>query len=233
MTNLDTYLAGLAGPTLKWIQGRVTSVQSGFLTMSYAGSDIPNVAYLSHYTPVIGDYVHAISQDEIGVLVLGKTEGSTPVPPIPIPQIPQVFTANDTATYDQTTDTWTPTVLVQSPDEVACFFYTPASFVSAIATILQLVEIEIIRVSGGPPTFIPHLNLNTATSLQIPGDLSFWRPDVVLPIGTPTWVPLPVGWGQDLVSGDIKGIGIWTDLDVTGVYSGTGRVRLTPLSVTM
>lgn len=233
MPNLDTWLAGLAEPRLNWIQGTVTEVNDGFLTLAYGDGEIENAAYLRQYTPTVGDQVHALSYEPMGVLVLGMTKVSVVPPPVETPLAPQIFTVNGTATYDMSLSTWTPGTLLQGIDKVACFFYTPSAFTALSGVFFQLAEIEITRVSGGPPEFIPHLNLNTSSPLSTPDDMMFWRPDVDLPIGVPTWVPLPVGWAQDLVSGDIKGIGIWTDLGSSGVYSGTGRVRLTQLSVTI
>lgn len=233
MTNLDTYLSQISEPQVKWLQGVVSDVGDGFVTLTYGDGEIQNAAYLKQYTPVEGDLVHVLSFEPMGMLVLGSTEASVSPPPDPVPVAPSTFNSNGNATYSLLLSTWTSSSLLQSEDQVACFFYAPAAFAAVSGLTFQQAEIEITRTSGGPPEFVPHLNVDTVTGLSLPSDMTFWRPDVALPIGVPTWVPLPVGWAQDLVAGTIKGIGIWTDLGSSGEYSGTGRVRLTPLSVTI
>lgn len=233
MTNLDTYLSQISEPKVTWVQGVVSSIGTGVVTLSYADGTIQNAAYLKQYTPVVGDLVHVLSFEPMGMLVLGSTEGAVSPPPAPTPVAPTTFNSSGNATYSFLLSTWASSSLLQSADQVACFFYSPAAFTAVSGLTFQQAEIEITRTSGGPPEFVPHLNLSTATALSLPADLTFWRPDVSLPVGVPSWVPLPLGWAQGLVAGTIKGIGIWTDLEASGVYSGTGRVRLTPLSVTI
>ena len=118
-------------------------------------------------------------------------------------------------------------MLEQAPGKTACLFYS-GGFTSLAGKALQSVEVELI-VSGGPPDFIGHQNDTPAGALTTTG---IPYRSTASALGTAAWVPLPIGIGQALVSGAIRGIGIVSN-GQTGTYTGSGSVRLTPLSVTI
>lgn len=226
-----TQLAALGGPNLEWIQARVSAVSGGNVTLTYGGGTIQFPAYLTSYTPVVGDYVHCLSFEGQGVLILGKanTTGSTPAPVIP--QTPVLFNASSTATYDTLRSAWTSGSLLQGAGQVGVWFYSPGIFASLAGRRFQFAELEVIRSTGGPLELSTHISTSTATALTLTAT------PPTLPVnpatGVATWVPIPLGWATDLVNGTIKGFAITSNYGQTGTYIGGGRVRLTPLSVTI
>jgi len=226
-----TQLAALKGPGLEWIQARVFSVTSGDITLTYTGGQIRFAACLNSYTPVVGDYVHCLSMEGQGVLILGKSNASGTTPPAATPQTPVVISPSSTASYDTIRDTWTSGSLVQGAGSVGAWFYAPTAFSALAGKDIQLAELEVIRSTGGPLELSTHLSTGIATALTLTED------PPVLPVnpvaGVATWVPIPLGWAASLVSGTIKGIAITASYGQTGTYIGGGRVRLTPLSVTI
>lgn len=229
MPDLTDLLAELARPRLLWISAMVSAVDaSGSLTLDYKGGQISKASYLDSYTPVVGDRVEALSFESMGVLVLGKNRGAVSSPSLPQPQPPVIINSNTRATYGPGLTEWTQGVLEQAPGKTACLFY-PGGFSGLSGMFLQKVEIELIVLSGGPPDFIGHQNdlpLGALTTTGLPYRSTTYTP------GTSVWFPLSIGIGQALVSGAIRGIGIVSS-GQQGSYAGTGRVRLTPLDVTI
>jgi hypothetical protein len=231
MADLLEQLALLQGPRLTWIQGIVTvATGPNAVSFSYAGGTIVKAAVLDQYIPVVGDSIHALSFEGQGVLVLGSTNLPGGTLPSVLEQVPIIVNAISTATYGPLPGIWTPGVLQQARDQVACWFYSSTAWSALVGRSLQLVEIEVTRTSGGPPLFVQHLNSTAVGVLSVVSGAP-WAPTSP-PAGVPTWIKLPIGWGMNLVSGTTKGIGIVSN-GQSGVYSGTGRVRLTPLSVTI
>lgn len=230
MPDMSDLLAELGRPRVLWLSATVLAVDSGgLLTLDYKGGTISKAARLASYTPVtVGDRVEVLSYEPMGVLVLGKNSASGAAPPAFIPQTPVVITPTTVATYGPGATEWTPGVLQQAPGKVACLFYS-GGLGSLAGVFLQKVEIELIINSGGPPDFIGHQNDTPAGALTTTG--LPYRSTTYAP-GTAVWLPLSLGMGQALVSGVIRGIGIASSGQV-GSYSGSGRVRLTPLDVTI
>jgi len=229
MPDMSDLLAELSRPRVLWVSATVLAIDSGgLLTLDYKGGTISKAARLASYTPVVGDRVEALSYEPMGVLVLGKNATSGTAPPVFIPQNPVVITPTTIATYGPGPIEWTPGVLQQAPGKVACLFYS-GGLGSLAGVFLQKVEIELVVSSGGPPDFIGHQNdlpTGALTTTGLPYRSTTYTP------GTAVWLPLSIGMGQALVSGAIRGIGIVSS-GQTGTYSGSGRVRLTPLDVTI
>jgi len=229
MADLSDLLGELNRPRLVWLSAIVTAVDvNGLMTLSYRGGNIFRAAHLASYTPVIGDRVEVLSYEPMGVLVLGKNAAPAVAPPTLVPQTPVIVNPTARATYGPGITDWTPGVLDQGPGKVACLFYS-GGFAPLVGVALQSVEVELTIDSGGPPDFIGHQNDLPSGALTTTG-VPYRSPGTSL--GTSMWMSLPIGIGQALVSGAIRGIGIVSN-GQTGSYSGTGRVRLTPLSVTI
>jgi hypothetical protein len=226
-----TQLAAMGGPKLEWIQARVFSIIGGDITLTYGNGQIRFAACLASYTPVAGDYVHCLSLEGQGVLILGKASATGSTPPPEIAQAPVVYTPVSLATWDATFNTWVPDTLLQGPTTTGIWFYSPTTFASMAGKTIQKAELEVTRTSGGPLEITPHLISNTTGGLVLSDDPPILPTDPAANVAT--WVPIPLGWATDLVNGTIKGFAITASYEQTGVYSGGGRVRLTPLSVTI
>lgn len=218
MPSLQDVFAELSGPRLNWITGTVTAVAGGYATISYLGGTITRCGYLDQYTPVVGDSVHALSLEGQGVLILGSNNGTPGGPPAPTEQTPVIVNTSATGTYRE--GVWS-AGLNQAPGQYACTFYGSMP----VITNLKSVEIE-VSGSGAFPEFIPHKNATAAGALVlVPGNP--WR------VGASTgWIKLPLGWGRDLLSGVTEGFAIASSGQVR-TYTSTGRVRFTPLAVTI
>lgn len=221
-------LAEIIKPKVNWLVGRVYKInENGTCTLTYAGGYIYNVGSLDHYTPVVGDVVHALSFEPQGVLILGSNSNPTGIVPVdPVAQPSVIYSPISTATYTLATETWTPGSLQQGPEFMAAWRYDTEALMLMKDTVLQKVEIEITCVSDGPPELVRFIG---DPPVVVPGPP--WQVQQTA-VNIPTWVPMAIGWGQELINGISDGIGI-TSSGQTGVYSGTGRVRLTPLSVTI
>lgn len=225
MADMLDLLAELNRPRLTWLSATVSAVDTaGFMTLTYSGGTIFKASHLASYIPQVGDRVEVLSFEPMGVLVLGKNSAPSTALPAPVAQAPTIVNPINRATYGPGLTDWAPGVLTQGPGKVACLFY--GGGLAGLAGVkLQQVEIELTTDSGGPPDFIGHQNDQPVGALVTTG-MPFRS------MGTGTWLTLPIGIGHALVSGAIRGIGI-VSAGQSGVYSGTGRVRLTPLSVTI
>lgn len=225
MANLEDVLA--QAPPLRWLIGKVAFVTGDTFTMIYNNGFVLNVGCSDQYIPVPDDIVHVLAWEPNGMLAICSNNAplTPPTPMVPV-GTPVTVSANSYGTYDLSAAAWTASTLVQSPTQVACWFYTPSAFSSLAASTLATFEIEVTRTSGGPPEFVTHTNLAGSGVLGLPGQK---YAKVTPPLTVATWVPLPLEWGQQLIAGTIKGIGVGGGL-YSGTYSnGTGRVRLTPL----
>ena len=216
--------APASGPSLRLRFGRVFTVVAPYVNITYGDTMIQYASKLDADTYSAGDYVAFLISDESGVLVLGKQTPGTP-PSLPTALSPVVANATSYATYDSATGGWTASSLVQSPHQWACWFYTTSDFSTLLSSYLATVEIEVTRTSGGPPEFATHRNTSGSGVRDLTGD-TYARGQP--PAAVATWVKLPIDWGQQLISGTIKGVAIGGGMN-SGIYAGTGRVRLTPL----
>lgn len=225
MPNLEDVLA--QAPTVRWLIGKVGLLTGDTFTMIYNGGFVLNVGCSDQYIPAVGDIVHVLAWEPNGMLAVcsNNTPLTPPTPTVPV-GTPITVSANAYGTYNLATLTWTASTLVQSPTQVACWFYTPSDFASLASSTLAKFEIEVTRTSGGPPEFVTHTNTAGSGALGLPGQK---YAKVNPPAAVATFIPLPLEWGQQLIAGTIKGIGIGGGL-YSGAYSNaTGRARLTPL----
>jgi hypothetical protein len=223
MSKLDAMLAGLAAPGLHWLTGKVYAVNpDSTVTLQYRGGFIYNVGTLDQYTPAEGDVVHALSQEGTGTLILGSNNTPLTPPPENTPGTPVILNPVLGRTYNEVTQEWTSVVGIQGGDLIGAWTYDASSLRT---TLLERVEIELFMVSGGPPEFATHANSTLSGPLTVSDYI--WR------VGAWTdWYPLPISWGDQLIAGGISGFAVVSS-GQSGTYSGTGRVRLTPLSVTI
>lgn len=213
---------------VRWLIGRVYAVTGDTFTMTYNGGQVPSVGYVDQVVPQVGDVVHVLASDDNGMLCIGTN--NTPlvprVPPVAV-GTPLIVNATSSSTYFATTGTWTAGV-VQDDARTGCWFYSAGAFAGMLTSTLAKVEIEVTRTSGGPPEFVEHTNTAAVGALVLVADMGTRYVTPAPPVGAATWVALPLEWGRNLVTGTAKGIGIGGGQWV-GAYSGTGRIRLTPL----
>lgn len=217
-------------PGLNWIVGTITAVTGYTVTVNCFGGDVEDVAVLDQYTPLVGDVVHMLSMEPVGMLVIGSLNTlATPRPEPPTTGTEAILTPIVNATYGPLPGQWELGTVVQDTDRVGCFFYDPLGFSPVAVADLATVSIELTLDSGtGPPEFVELTNSSAQGLLTVLTEIPFGvQPG---PVGTPTWLDLPLDWGTDLITGAAGGIGIASSL-FTGVYtSSTGRLRLTPVS---
>lgn len=225
MANLVDVLAP-AGSPLRLHKGKITASVGGWFDISYGGGVVKYASQLDGTTYSVNDWVIFTLGGDVGPLILGKqTMGTPPAIPSP-PSGALTVNATGSASYDSAAGTWTASTITQGPTSYGLWFYnTPAAFTSVATAALASFEIEVTRTAGGPPEFRAHGNASGAGDLVLVGDLFG---SVLPPLSVATWVSLPIDWGQQLAVGTIKGIAIGGGL-FTGSYSGTGRVRLTPV----
>jgi hypothetical protein len=224
-SELADQIAGQRNP-LEWIDGRVTAVTGDTLSMTYSGGVVTRVGYISGYVPAVNDYVQALMGPQ-GIMVFGARNPGTPPTP---PSVPAsvIVNASSYATHASLNNVWTPSTAnqVRGVSE-AVWLYTPASFSALSRSILRKFEIELTRTSGGPPEFVQHYN--TAATGPLVVDPQRYSAGPNPPIGAPTWVPLPLGWGTAIIARTIKGIAIQSDL-YSSAWSGTGRLRFSAMA---
>lgn len=225
MPDLVDVLASAANP-LGLYKGQVAAVIAGLFDISYGGGVVKYASKLDGGSYSVGDWVIFTLGGNVGPLILGKQTMGTPQS-IPAPVTgPLIVNATGSASYDSTTGTWTAATITQSPTSYGLWFYnTPTAFTTVATAALASFEIEVTRTSGGPPEFRAHGNASGTGDLVLLGDLFGTTPP---PVGVATWQALPIDWGQQLALGTIQGVAIGGGL-FTGSYSGTGRVRLTPV----
>jgi hypothetical protein len=205
--------------------GTVNAVNATSVILEYRGGLITNVGYVDQYIPVVGDVVHAISQQGQGVLIVGSNN----VAPQPVSQLPlpTVLTVNATQWASYAASAWSSGVLVQSPSSWACWFYPVGAFASLSGRLLASFEFEVVLAAGGPPEFVAHATPAPAGTLTLRD--TFRHAPIQPAVGVATWVPLPLDWGAAMVSGEMAGVAIGGGI-YSGTYSGTsGRVRITTL----
>lgn len=215
-----------SGSGLQLRQGVVDSVVgTKYVHIHHAGGVLRNAGKLDADTYAAGDLVWFLLDNEAGALVLGKQAAGVHGEVPPGVGSPLIVDDNAYATYDTVTGIWTASTLVQSPTQYACWFYTTSAFAALEGAQLASFELEVTRTGGGPPEIGPHLNGSASGVLVTTGET--WVRDQLAQFA-PTWLPLPIDWGMRLVSGAIKGLAVGGQT-YSGMYSGTGRVRLTPV----
>lgn len=226
MAELSQLLA--APPMVEWIKATVIEVEGDYVSLSYRGGQIDNAAYLSSYTPVANDIVHALSLSGMGILVLGASNGTgAAVDPLPT-EIEALVSADGASTWHRSGEltAWETGVLVSTgPDDLGVWLYDTGLFTAAGVDMLTKFEIEVNMTGGGPAEFFLHNQAGASGDLEVVSSDPFvtsWTP-----LGVLTWVELPVGWGEDLISGAARGIGVGGGLFSATWSPGGGRLRFT------
>lgn len=223
----------VGAPPVRWFVADVAAVDelAGTVTLNYLGGLVPGVGFLDHVVPEQGGVVHGLIWDNTGMLVIGTNKKSPVLHPVPPQQLaPVVIEAQSWGTYR--TGGWEPN-LTQAPESYACWFYLAADLGSVDVDLAGLLgrrlsgfEVEVTRTAGGPPEFFAHQTNGIGDTLRV---MDRRVPANQTPTGVPTWVPLPVGWGEEFVLGNILGVGIGGGY-YSGTYGGTGRLRFTPMA---
>lgn len=214
-------------PGIRMVKGTVLRLTGDTFTMSFLGGEVPNVSHLDQYTPVVGDIVQVLVVPRGGWLAIGSTNGTgAPGGSTQFPPMSSILTADGQSTYI-VGGTWLVGALSQAPDRCGCWFYDASKFTVYAGAALATLEIEITRSSGGPVEMQLHGNASGSGELVLAAPGPYVAPDTP-PVGTPTWVRLPVGWGELLASGQARGVGIGLGQH-SGVYAGTGRLRFTTI----
>lgn len=217
-------------PGIRMVKGTVLRITGDTFTMSFLGGEVPNVSHLDQYTPALNDIAQVIVIPRGGWLAIGSTNGTGASPgTIQSPTITGTVAAEGFSTFITNTSggVWLGGVLTQAPDRCGCWFYDIGDFEPYRGSALASFELEVTRTSGGPLEMQLHNTPGATGTLLLPFPGPYIVPDTP-PLGVPTWVRLPIGWGQTLASGDAAGVGIGLGQH-SGVYAGTGRLRFTTI----
>ena len=200
---------------LRWWVGTITAINTTThkLTVAFAGNTstgTPYVDYVDSYTPVVGAKVHAISNENRGMLVIGST-GKPPAQVLmagrmaameaTVPDPDACAVPEHTGTYVQIPNGpsgFNPTLVAQG-DGLLGVWNMPG-LAAAIQSARELgllvsAEIEITLTHGGPRAIM------TLVRAVNPIGLGFVHRSQTLTIGEPTRVALPLGWLDPLADG--------------------------------
>lgn len=215
-------------PGVKWIIGRVKAVTGDTFTMTYRGGDVVGVGTLDHYVPAVGDVVHVLSSDMNGMVAIGSNNQAAGVTPPTSPSPPVTVTASSTGTHRLSTAAWTPGVIRESPDEVGCWIY-PSFGALPVGVPLPVARltIRVTAVDSTPMEFVLHSMPATTGALALVPGASYRT--VVLPIGIPVDVPLPLDWASQLLTGPALGVGIGNGDYTMSLVDTGGLLTFTPL----
>jgi hypothetical protein len=231
MPDIVTTLLGLGGEGATLRKGTVTAVSTGRLTVSVDGDVFTRVPYLiGAWTPAVDQQVYLLHQAGFGMLALGSpvlpTADPAPAAPTTLLVDPDLV-ANWTTNAAGTGGAWSGTLsdLVQSAGyrSSGAWIYAPADLAPWAATAIGMVEMELLVTSGSP-----QLALHRNVDLSEPLDTYNGPLPVSAPLGAATWVPLPVSWGRDLLSGEARGI-VARSQSADAVLDLHGTLRFTSL----
>lgn len=217
-------------PGIRPIKGTVLRITGDTFTMSFLGGEVPNVSHLDQYTPAPGDIVMVLAIPRGGWLAIGSINGTgASSGDVQSPSITSTVAAEGFSTFilNAGGGVWIGGELEQGPDRCGCWFYDVGDFSVYDGAVLASFEVEITRTSGGPVEMQLHNSPGATGTLVLPVPGPYIVPGTP-PLGVPTWVPLPLGWGQELASGRVAGVGIGLGQH-SGVYAGTGRLRFTTI----
>jgi hypothetical protein len=224
---MDLAAALVVDPGVKWIIGRVTAITGETLTMVYRGGLVTNVGVMDQYTPKVGDVVHVLSSDTNGMIALGSNNQTTTPPVTPAPRAPVTVASTSVATYTLSTGTWQTGSLIESPDQVGCWFYpgmatTPGAGIQPLASL----SIRVTAQTATPLEFVLHASADPTGVLVTTGSYRIAAP----PLLTPTDVRLPLEWAPLLIRGQALGVGVGGG-DYTAIFTGSsGLLTFTPLT---
>lgn len=255
MIDLSDVLAQPAAIT--WVKARVLSIEAnGTITVSMNGGPVPQVEVLNGYAPAVGDLANCLIFEPIGMIAMGKSKPLT-IPTPPVPGTPLVVTKLGVGSWDLAAKTWTDGLFLLKRGFQTAITYRHSTrrfgdltfgeqvfgddglsrnTLAGGSVPLAAFEIEMqsLVAGGSTPTFVLHNNLSA-----LPGDPPFaqltaeFGPNVRVSDLTPTWIPLPVGWGEALTAGTALGVGL--SAQVYSVPEATftpasGSLRFTPLT---
>lgn len=216
-----------SGPALRWVTAVVASVQTTekAVTVTFFGVNVPHVGYLASYTPTVGDKVHCLLQDNIGMIVLGKQDAGTPLT-TPESGTLATLAASSVGTFSTGISAWTEdSIAIQTAGQVrqGAWFY--ASFAALPASsLISKFEIQVlVEPDSGPLSFRLHSSANTS------GPLTLVSTDPHLAVVSPgilSWVALPLDWLTRLKDGSAKGVAVASDTYNAVVGGGTLRTTL-------
>jgi hypothetical protein len=224
---MDLATALAPEPGVKWIIGRVTAVTGETLTMTYRGGTVTNVGVMDQYTPKVGDVVHVLSSDVNGMIAIGSNNQAGVPVVAPTPRTAVTVASTSTATYTFSTNTWQAGSLVESPDQIGCWFYpfmtlTPSLGIQPLASL----SIQVTAQGAAPLEFVLH---TSAGPTGVPAVIASYRVAAPL-LPMPTDMRLPLGWATLLLSGQALGVGIGGG-DYTAIFTGSsGLLTFTPLT---
>lgn len=228
MPDFLAVLQGLGGQGATLVKGKVTAVSTGRLTVEVNGGEFTRVPYMQGgWTPAVDEQVYLLAQQGFGMLALGS-----PV----IPDADAALPATTTATVDPDTvgnwsaraQAWTVPLdgILTQADPYAltgAWFYDTADFSAWTTQALATVEMQLEVVSGTPQLALLRNQALTGDPDTYSGPLP-----VTATLGAVEWVPLPLSWGADLISGAATGIAA-TSQSYEAVLDLHGSIRLTSL----
>lgn len=232
MAELVDVLSNLGGPTLRLVKGTVTAVSTGALTVKVNGDTFTNVPYpKGTWSPAVNDIVYLLNQAGFGMICLGSPVAPTAATPWPTPttrtiQPSTVANWQISATYPA--GNWSVPgdgTLVQSKgyQSSGVWFYAASDLAAWGSAQLGKIEMQ-LDVASGTPQLALHRNASPAGTLD-----SYGGPLTVSQLtGTPIWVPLPLSFGYDLLSGAAKGV-VATSQGFDAQIPASGTIRLTSL----
>lgn len=219
-------LSRLGGEGATLVRGRISAVSTGALTVLINGDEVSKIGYLKgSWIPKVGEEVFLLNQANFGMIALGA-----PVMPDAPGTLPAQQTLNVTpsALANWSGSAWVVSgtgVLTQAKDfqSSGAWFYNAADFVPWATTALSRVEIQLTPLSG-----IPELTLHRNASVGAPLDAYEGPLTLNLTPAVAQWVPLPLSWGRDLLSGAAKGVALRSQ-QFDAVMDLSGSLRFTSL----
>jgi hypothetical protein len=202
-----------------WSQARVSGITGNTVTLDWQGTTVSNVSRLTSYEPVVGDTVHLLTSESIGILVLGSSPVDTPVNP-PEPPAPLTVNPVDSATYNFTTTAWVPGIVSQSLGTAGLFRYETTEFAGIDLNTLAGVSISLESSADSSSSVGMRLHTND----EFVGNLGLTETTMILGItpGVTQWVDLPLFWVSRLTSGDAQGIALVSPANTASSVAVTG-----------
>jgi hypothetical protein len=231
MPGLVDVLSTMTGVGATLLKGTIISVSTGRLTILIDGDVFSRVPYLDNgWVPVADAQVYVLNQQGFGMLAIGSpmaVGADEALPPSTTLLVDPEVLANWQISTAFRNGTWIVPgdgVLVQTADyrSSGAFFYDAADLSPWAATELASVEIE-LEVASGVPQLVLHRNAAPNETLD-----TYGTPVTVTGISGTAWVPLPLTWGRDLVTGAAQGV-VARSQTLDAALDLHGTLRLTSL----
>lgn len=224
---MDLARALTGDPPVRWIIGRVKQVTGDTITMTYRGGDVTAVSVIDQYVPKVGDVVHVLASDLNGMLAIGSNNQSAVAITPTTPRDAITAAATSVATYQLSTNAWTPGVIRESPDHIGLWLYPSFATTPGVGySPLARFTIRITTSTLDPLEFVLHSSVAAA---GVPVVLESYRV-AAPPTGVATDVPLPLDWGSALLRDTASGVGIGGGRYTALLSASTsGLLTFTPL----